>query len=167
LQTAVTPKAFFARLGCTPVPRFRPGPSKAVRSFIFSCYLSSKYDARNPGQDFFDLFAENAGCAHASGSAGLFDCLRDIPLDNIRKAMGAPSYFTYQVRFALGFCHQLLMQITKSFALSWSPREDGTFMTGLAHDLLLQGKIADIPFVTGAQPSHSNLSRTHGITRRL
>jgi len=47
--------------------------------------------------------------------------------------------------------------------LSWPPRVDGKFITDNPYKLVQQGKVADIPFVTGKnQPSSlSSFSLTH------
>jgi acetylcholinesterase len=37
----------------------------------------------------------------------------------------------------------------QSVALAWQPRVDGVFLTHSPQKLVLDGKVADIPFVTG------------------
>ncbi|KAI0028027.1 carotenoid ester lipase precursor [Vararia minispora EC-137] len=85
------------------------------------------------GQRYFDTFVKAAGCGDALGSPKVFDCLREVSLDNVREAIqSTPDYFQYQ-----------------SLALAWSPRADGSFLVAPGHELLMQGKIADISLVSG------------------
>jgi acetylcholinesterase len=37
----------------------------------------------------------------------------------------------------------------QSVALAWEPRVDGVFLTHSPQKLVLDGKVADIPFITG------------------
>jgi len=37
----------------------------------------------------------------------------------------------------------------QSLALAWLPRVDGVFLTADPQDLVIQGSVANIPFVTG------------------
>lgn len=45
--------------------------------------------------------------------------------------------------------HIHLKRMNQSLALSWLPRADGDFLTGPPQELVLEGSVADIPFVTG------------------
>lgn len=42
-------------------------------------------------------------------------------------------------------------ELPQSLNLTWLPRVDGTFLTDLPQQLVLQGSVADIPFVTGVR----------------
>jgi hypothetical protein len=41
--------------------------------------------------------------------------------------------------------------VEQSLVLAWLPREDGTFLTANPQSLVQQGKVANVPFVTGEQ----------------
>ncbi|KAJ7660448.1 carotenoid ester lipase precursor [Mycena rosella] len=82
------------------------------------------------GQKYYDAIVANTGC---SGAADTLACLRTVPYATLLAAQNAsPGIFAYQ-----------------SLALAWLPREDGTFLTANPQALVQQGKVANIPFVTG------------------
>ena len=63
----------------------------------------------------------------------MFDCLRNASLADVRSAINASQgIFDYE-----------------SLALAWQPWADGTFLTADAMRLVLNGSMADIPFVIG------------------
>ncbi|VDB94160.1 unnamed protein product [Peniophora sp. CBMAI 1063] len=85
------------------------------------------------GQPFFDKFATDAGCGDSLGSVAVFDCLRNVSTTAIRSAIqSAENLFGYS-----------------SLSLPWMPREDGVFFTATPQQLILNGSIANVPFVTG------------------
>ncbi|KAH9970733.1 carotenoid ester lipase precursor [Lactifluus volemus] len=82
------------------------------------------------GQPFYDDLVNSTGC---SGSSDTLSCLRMVPYVTLKAAMDStPSFLDYQ-----------------SLALTWQPRVDGIFLTHSPQNLVLDGKVVDIPFITG------------------
>ncbi|KAI0767304.1 carotenoid ester lipase precursor [Fomes fomentarius] len=82
------------------------------------------------GQAEYDNLVSRTGC---SGAADTLQCLRQVPFATLKKAVdSSPGIFAYQ-----------------SLRLAWLPRSDGTFLTDHPQNLVQQGSIANIPFVTG------------------
>ncbi|KAG2125805.1 Alpha/Beta hydrolase protein [Suillus clintonianus] len=82
------------------------------------------------GQGYYDFIVNQTGCA---GSSDTLDCLRDVPYDTLMDVVNqTPNLFSYQ-----------------SLAFVWLPRVDGVFLTANPQDLVLQGSVANIPFITG------------------
>ncbi|KAJ7480555.1 carotenoid ester lipase precursor [Mycena latifolia] len=82
------------------------------------------------GQKYYDAIVAQVGC---SGAADTLACLRTVPYATLLAAQNAsPGIFSYQ-----------------SLVLAWLPRADGTFLTDNPQRLVQQGKVANIPFVTG------------------
>ncbi|KAJ7505884.1 Alpha/Beta hydrolase protein [Mycena galericulata] len=82
------------------------------------------------GQKYYDAIVDQVGCASASDT---LECLRTVPYATLKAAQDAsPFIFAYQ-----------------SLTLAWLPREDGVFLTDNPQRLVQQGKVANIPFVTG------------------
>ncbi|KAJ8454068.1 hypothetical protein ONZ45_g19450 [Pleurotus djamor] len=82
------------------------------------------------GQKHYDALVIDAGC---SGSADTLQCLRQAPYDVMKRAIDkSPSIWDYS-----------------SLVLAWLPRVDGTFITENPQVLVQQGKVANVPFVTG------------------
>ncbi|KAG6829134.1 hypothetical protein H0H92_005608 [Tricholoma furcatifolium] len=82
------------------------------------------------GQVYYDAIVSQTGC---SGASDTLACLRTVPYATLKAAMNnSPGIFAYQ-----------------SLSLAWLPREDGTFLTENPQQLVLDGKVADIPFITG------------------
>ncbi|KZV74625.1 carotenoid ester lipase precursor [Peniophora sp. CONT] len=89
--------------------------------------------ALEDGQTSFNDFASDAGCGDSLGSAAVFDCLRNASITDIRSAIQASqNIFDYA-----------------STSLPWKPRVDGVFLTDTPQQLVLNGSIANVPFVTG------------------
>ncbi|KZV69978.1 carotenoid ester lipase precursor [Peniophora sp. CONT] len=89
--------------------------------------------ALEDGQASFNKFATDAGCVDSLGSAAVFDCLRNASIADIRAAIQASqNIFDYA-----------------SLALPWKPRVDGVFLTDTPQQLVLNGSVADVPFVIG------------------
>ncbi|KAJ8454773.1 hypothetical protein ONZ45_g19172 [Pleurotus djamor] len=79
------------------------------------------------GQPYYDAIVRDAGC---SGSRDTLACLRTVPYSTLKSAIAnTPSLFSYQV--------------------AWLPRTDGVFLTNNPQKLVQQGKVANVPFVTG------------------
>ncbi|KAJ7480554.1 carotenoid ester lipase precursor [Mycena latifolia] len=82
------------------------------------------------GQQYYDAIVAKTGC---SGAADTLACLRTVPYATLLAAQNAsPGIFSYQ-----------------SLVLAWLPRADGTFLSDNPQRLVQQGKVANIPFVTG------------------
>ncbi|KAJ7886362.1 Alpha/Beta hydrolase protein [Mycena leptocephala] len=82
------------------------------------------------GQKYYDDLVAQTGC---SGSADTLACLRTVPYAKLKAAQDAsPFFLSYQ-----------------SLVLAWLPREDGVFLTDNPQRLVQQGKVANVPFITG------------------
>ena len=44
----------------------------------------------------------------------------------------------------------------QSLSLAWLPREDGVFLTENPQQLVLDGKVANVPFITGTWTSEDS-----------
>ncbi|VDC01022.1 unnamed protein product [Peniophora sp. CBMAI 1063] len=85
-------------------------------------------------QPRWDAFATNAGCGDFLGNASLFDCLRALPLEAIRAAQDlSGSMFGY-----LGV-----------IGIPWWPTADGDFLVEPPQQLVLNGSVSNVPFITG------------------
>ncbi|PGH06024.1 triacylglycerol lipase [Blastomyces parvus] len=90
------------------------------------------------GQQVYDTVVGHAGCA---GSADTLNCLREVDYDKLLHAMNSvPGILSYS-----------------SIALSYLPRPDGTVLTKSPDDLLLEGKVAKVPFIIGSQEDEGTL----------
>jgi carboxylesterase type B len=82
------------------------------------------------GQIYYDFIVKETGC---SGAGNTLDCLRTVPYTKLMAAIDkTPSIFAYQ-----------------SLRLAWLPRTDGVFLTDNPMNLVQNGKVAKIPYVTG------------------
>uniref|UniRef100_A0A8H7XSW5 Carboxylic ester hydrolase n=1 Tax=Psilocybe cubensis TaxID=181762 RepID=A0A8H7XSW5_PSICU len=82
------------------------------------------------GQKYYDAVVKETGC---TGASDTLDCLRTIPYAKLKAAINkSPGIFAYQ-----------------SLNLAWLPRTDGVFLTDNPQNLVQQGKVAKIPYVTG------------------
>ncbi|KAJ7268043.1 carotenoid ester lipase precursor [Mycena rebaudengoi] len=82
------------------------------------------------GQKYYDAIVSDTGC---SGKADTLACLRTVPYATLKAAQDkSPFIFSYQ-----------------SLVLAWLPRADGVFLTDNPQRLVQQGKVANIPFITG------------------
>ncbi|KAI0265663.1 alpha beta-hydrolase [Gloeopeniophorella convolvens] len=82
------------------------------------------------GQAVYDAFVASAGC---SGVQDTLECLRQVPLSTIRAAQEASPYF-------FGY---------SSLNLAWNTHSDGNFIRDDPQKLVLQGSVANIPFISG------------------
>ncbi|KAI0699629.1 alpha/beta-hydrolase [Cerioporus squamosus] len=81
-------------------------------------------------QPQYDTVVEHAGCANSSDT---LQCLREVPADTLLAAAATiPSLFGYP-----------------GLATPWAPRADGVFLKAAPQHLVLNGSVADIPFLTG------------------
>ncbi|KAL0578576.1 hypothetical protein V5O48_003426 [Marasmius crinis-equi] len=82
------------------------------------------------GQKYYDQVVADTDC---STSSDTLDCLRQVPYEKLKNAIyNTPGVFSYQ-----------------ALHLTWTPRVDGAFLTDTPPRLVEQGKVANIPFVTG------------------
>ncbi|KAJ7289382.1 Alpha/Beta hydrolase protein [Mycena rebaudengoi] len=82
------------------------------------------------GQKYYDALVEQAGC---TGTPDTLACLRTVPYEKLKHAQDvSPFFLSYQ-----------------SLVLAWLPREDGVFLTDNPQRLVQQGKVANVPFITG------------------
>ncbi|KAG6815333.1 hypothetical protein H0H93_010107 [Arthromyces matolae] len=82
------------------------------------------------GQKYYDAIVQNTGCSNKTDT---LDCLRDVPYRKLKKAINnSPGLFSYQ-----------------SLSLAFLPRADGVFLTDNPQNLVLKGKVAPVPFITG------------------
>ncbi|KAF7309409.1 Carboxylic ester hydrolase [Mycena indigotica] len=90
------------------------------------------------GQKYYDAIVRQVGC---SGAADTLACLRTVPYNTLKAAQDAsPFIFAYQ-----------------SLVLAWLPREDGVFFTDNPQKLVQQGKVANVPFITGNNDDEGTL----------
>ncbi|OJA18273.1 hypothetical protein AZE42_04997 [Rhizopogon vesiculosus] len=82
------------------------------------------------GQGYYDFLVAQTGC---TGASDTLQCLREVPYATLMNAINlTPNVLSYQ-----------------SLALAWLPRVDGVFLTDNPQQLVLQGSVANVPFVTG------------------
>ncbi|KAI8974599.1 carotenoid ester lipase [Trametes punicea] len=82
-------------------------------------------------QPTFDFIASQTGCASARD---VLECLREVPAEVIKAAMDqTPTFLSFT-----------------SLNTPWMPHADGLFLTDNPQRLVMEGKIADVPFVIGA-----------------
>jgi len=100
------------------------------------------------GQQDYDDLVREARCAEAEDT---LECLRQVPFAVLKAAMNM-SPTTQSYRVCQGSLHSLSTitnPILQSMNLAWIPRADGTFLEAPPQQLVLQGSVAKIPFVTG------------------
>ncbi|KAF8993495.1 carotenoid ester lipase precursor [Cyathus striatus] len=76
------------------------------------------------GQKYYDAVVSETGCI---GTSDTLQCLREVPYAQLKAAINK----------------------SPSLILAWLPRADGVFLTDNPQRLVQQGKIANVPFVTG------------------
>ncbi|KAH9932737.1 carotenoid ester lipase precursor [Epithele typhae] len=82
------------------------------------------------GQGDYDALVSQTGC---TGAADTLQCLREVDFSKLKKAVDAsPSFFSFQ-----------------ALKLAWIPRVDGVFLTQPSQQLVVNGSVAKIPFVSG------------------
>ncbi|KAF9478094.1 carotenoid ester lipase [Pholiota conissans] len=82
------------------------------------------------GQVYYDSLVNQTNCASSNDT---LSCLRQVPTEEFQAAVNnTPNYFSYQ-----------------ALALAWSPRADGVFLEDNPQRLVEQGKVMNIPIVSG------------------
>ncbi|KAG0694972.1 Alpha/Beta hydrolase protein [Suillus ampliporus] len=90
------------------------------------------------GQVYYDFIVDQTGCASSSDT---LQCLREVPYNTLMDAVNqTPTFFGYQ-----------------GSLLAWMPRVDGVFLTANPQDLLLQGSVANIPFIISSCDDEGSL----------
>jgi acetylcholinesterase len=100
------------------------------------------------GQQGYDELVQDTGCA---GAGDTLACLRQAPLSAIQATMNnSQGVISYRV------CHDfpnplssVVNHVPQSLNLVWGPGADGSFLKAPPPQLVLQGSVANIPFVTG------------------
>ncbi|KAI0318923.1 carotenoid ester lipase precursor [Amylostereum chailletii] len=80
-------------------------------------------------QDTFDSVIAATNCTESSDK---LQCLREVPTDTLQAALNAPGNVSAQ-----------------QSAILFAPRADGIFLTDAFQRLVIQGSVANIPFVSG------------------
>ncbi|KAG0699983.1 Alpha/Beta hydrolase protein [Suillus ampliporus] len=81
------------------------------------------------GQHNYDFIVNQTGC---TGFSDTLQCLREVPYNTLLSAV-----------------HELPHLLSYQGLPTWFPRLDGAFLTANPQDLVLQGSVANIPFITG------------------
>ncbi|EIW58887.1 carotenoid ester lipase precursor [Trametes versicolor FP-101664 SS1] len=89
-------------------------------------------------QPTFDFIASETGCASAND---VLECLRQAPVDAITAAMNRTPTF-------LGF---------QALNTPFMPHADGVFLRDNPQKLVLEGSVADVPFVIGSNEDEGTL----------
>ena len=100
------------------------------------------------GQQDYDELARAVGCAGAEDTLG---CLRQVPFPTLKEEVNtSQSFLSYRVcRNSFNPLNKVANSILQSMNIAWGPRADGTFLKAPLQQLVLQGNVAKIPFVTG------------------
>ena len=101
----------------------------------------------------YEAFAQQVGCGNSTNK---LECMRQAPYTTIKAAIDASvGFYSYQVRWSCVCTENAMCGLTstlmQTFHLCWSPRVDGSFLTDLPSRLLQQGKIANVPVITGVR----------------
>ena len=101
-------------------------------------------------QQDYDNLVRAAGCAGADDTLA---CLRQVPFPVLKAAVNtSPTFFSYRVRRdSPNPLSAVTNRILQSTNLAWVPRADGVFLKAPPQQLVLQGSVAKIPFVTGSK----------------
>ncbi|KAI0060460.1 alpha/beta-hydrolase [Artomyces pyxidatus] len=82
------------------------------------------------GQRYYDDIVKLTGCDRSKDT---LQCLRTVPYATLKAAVDqSPNFFAYQ-----------------ALVLAWLPRVDGIFLKAPPQHLVLQGSVANVPFISG------------------
>ena len=100
------------------------------------------------GQQDYDNLVRAAGCA---GAEDTLECLRQVSFPALKEAVTTiPTFLSYRVRHdSLNPLNTVTNRVSQSTNLAWVPRADGMFLQAPPQQLVSQGSVAKIPFVTG------------------
>lgn len=93
-------------------------------------------------QELYERFADTAGCGNLNDAQTL-SCLRAKSVDTLQAAANS---FSIEERFGL-----------VPMFLCWSPRADGKYITKTAMELLSEGKIANVPYISAYNEDEGSL----------
>ena len=105
------------------------------------------------GQQGYDNFVQETGCA---GAEDTLECLRQAPLSVLMAALaeGAGSISNHVCHEFLDPLSSVVNYFLQSQSSVWIPRADGAFLEAPLQQLVLQGSVADVPFVTGKKTTY-------------
>ena len=102
------------------------------------------------GQKYYDALIEQTGCSTSTDTLG---CLRTVPYEQLSIAINSsPSIMSYQVSVRNTVNDEdvlTFLYLLKSIILAWLPRVDGVFLPSTFQRALLEGKVANVPLITG------------------
>ena len=109
------------------------------------------------GQHDYDDLVRETGC---DGAEDTLECLRQLPFTTLKEVMDmSPGTNSYRVcRNFLDPLTAVVNYVSQGLDLIWGPRADGTFLEAPLQQLVLQGSVAKIPFVTGKKATHFRCS---------
>ena len=104
------------------------------------------------GQQYYDDLVRATGCA---GAKDTLQCLQQVPFPALMEAVNnSPGTFSYEVGHdPLNPLSSVVNHFLQPLNFAWGPRADGTFFKAPLQHLVLQGSVANIPFVTGNENS--------------
>ena len=122
-------------------------------AFMESGAVNPNGDISLGQQDYDDLVRET-GCAGANDT---LECMRWLPFPTLKAAVDkSAGFLSYRVcRDFLDPLSQIVNYTLQSMNLAWTPRADGMFLEAPLQQLVLQGSVANIPFVTGNKKRQS------------
>ncbi|KAF9055791.1 carotenoid ester lipase precursor [Panaeolus papilionaceus] len=93
---------------------------------------------RGPAQFNYDSLVAQTGCSNTTNT---LDCLRKLPFPKLKAVVDSfPNFFSYQ-----------------SLVLAWQPTVDGVFLTDSPSHLVPEGKVAQIPVLSGVSEDEGTL----------
>ena len=117
-------------------------------AFMNSGSVMSRGDISLGQRDYDDL-VRATGCARTEDT---LECLRQVPFPALKEAVNrSPGLLgSYRVRRdLLDLPSQVVDYTPQPLDFSWGPRADGTFLEAPFQQLVQEGSVAKIPFVTG------------------
>ncbi|KAI0060457.1 carotenoid ester lipase precursor, partial [Artomyces pyxidatus] len=105
-------------------------PEGLFRAAIMQSGSPTPVGSITHGQPYYDALVANVGC---TGAADTLQCLRGAPIDRLRVAINnSPGLYAFQ-----------------SLVQAWTPRADGIFLNDNPQNLVRDGSVANVPFITG------------------
>jgi carboxylesterase type B len=91
--------------------------------------------------------------ANYNSAEDKLSCLRDAPFDKVNAAIQEERKFPLLAKFAVAdgvYCWVLAFLLGyRSLQSTWTPRADGTFLSKSPHNVVDEGKIADVLIMIG------------------
>jgi carboxylesterase type B len=118
------------------------------------------------GQPYYDKLVNDTGCRSATDT---LQCLRGLDYGILKAAVDAtPSFLSPQVSDHSGtLVESILTPRFQSLNLAWVPRVDGDFLTDAPTKLMDQGKIANVPFISGMRSHRARTSVVVAYDRQV